>query len=171
MRRAIALKQQAAIGLHRALQHGLHKAGTRHGAEQVNQALCFVADHFTQAGAFAGRVELHQINIGVAIHAVQQAQHPHINRLLPERQGAGHALQMVAKGAGLVPVLAHIACQHRGQHWPQFGIVVQPFFVQQRHGAFEQGAVKGMKFGTHGFSIVKGHFFGPWALNLSARSW
>ena len=145
LRLAFAVKQQAAIAGNGALKHGLHKPGARHGAEQVDQAFRLLADQFAQTGALAGRVELHQIDVGIAIHAVQQAQHAHMHRLLPERQGAGHALQMMAKGAGLVPVLAHIARQHDRQHRAQVGIVVQPFFVQQRQGAFEQGAVKGMK--------------------------
>ncbi|MNT68041.1 hypothetical protein D3C72_2062370 [compost metagenome] len=80
---------------------------------------------------------------------MQQAQQAHIARLLPQGERPGHAHQVVAKRAGLVPVLPHVAGQHGGQHGGQVGVPGQPLFVQHWQGAGQQFGVQGMKGQAH----------------------
>ena len=74
----------------------------------------------------------------------------HVARLLPHGQRARHAHQVVAEGAGLVPVLPHVARQHGGQHGGQLGVAVLPLVVEQRQGAGKQVSIQGVKRQGHG---------------------
>jgi len=85
---------------------------------------------------------------------VQQSQEPHLARLLPQGQRTRHAHQVVAEGAGLVPVLAHTACQHGGQHGRQIGIARQPVLVEQGLGAGKQVGIQSLKQGVHGKALA-----------------
>ncbi|MNL40411.1 hypothetical protein D3C87_1627560 [compost metagenome] len=76
---------------------------------------------------------------------MEQTQHAHFARLVPQRQRAVHAQQMVLEGAGLVPVFPGAAgeqqVQQRGQVGIDGGVVVS-----------EQGARVRVEFvvGGHG---------------------
>lgn len=92
-----------------ALQHGLHEFRARHGAEQTDPFLGFLAQRRAQRVALAFAVEQGEVHVLIAVHAVEQAQQPHFARLVPQRQRAVDAQQMVFEGAGLVPVFAGAA--------------------------------------------------------------
>jgi hypothetical protein len=120
----------------------LHELGAAHGAEQIDQMLGLLADQALELLALVAGIELDQIDKGIAVDAVQQTQLAHLPGLLPQRQRARHACQMVAKSAGLVPILAHAALQHHGQQRRQIGVTAQPFLVQQGLGALEQRLIQ-----------------------------
>ena len=139
---AVALDLQAAVGSQLARQQFLHKLGTAHGAEQIDQMLGLLPDQALELLTLVAGIELDQIDKGIAIDTVQQAQLAHLPGLLPQRQRARHTCQMVAKSAGLVPILAHTALQHHRQQRRQIGVTAQPFLVQQGLGAFEQHLIQ-----------------------------
>jgi hypothetical protein len=144
-RQPAVVQHHRPIGLDLPGQHPAHELRARGGAEHVHQLLGGLAHGALQARALARRVELDQIDKGIAVHAVQQAQQTHLARLAPQRQRARHAHQVMTEGAGLVPVLAHAARQHDGQHRRQLGVPRQPVVVQQALGAGKQVGVEALE--------------------------
>ncbi|MNV61043.1 hypothetical protein D3C71_1535350 [compost metagenome] len=105
-----------------ARQHRLHELRARHFAEQADPRFGFFAQHLAQRRAFTLAVKQRQVHVFVAVDAVEQTQHPHFARLVPQRQRAVHAQQMVLEGAGLVPVFAGAAREQQVQQCGQVGI-------------------------------------------------
>ena len=147
---AVAFDLHTAVSGDIARQQFLHELRAAHGAKQIDQMLGLLSHQRFQMLALIAGVELDQIDKGIAIHAVQQAQQAHLFRLLPQRQRARHAHQMVAKRARLVPVLAHATGQHHRQQRRQIGIAAQPFLIQQGLGPLEQVGLQCIERQSHG---------------------
>ncbi|CRE26758.1 Uncharacterised protein [Bordetella pertussis] len=117
-----------------ARQDALHELGARHGAEQVHPLLGFFAEVLAQGGALALTVEQRQVHVLVAVHAVEQTQQAHFARLVPQRQRAIDAQQMVLERAGLVPVFAGAARKQQFQQGGQVGVDGRVMIGQQGAG-------------------------------------
>ncbi|MNL26957.1 hypothetical protein D3C87_1485210 [compost metagenome] len=110
----------------------MHELRARHGAEEADPFLGFGAQHLAQRVAFALAVKEGEVHVFVAVDAVEQAQQAYFARLVPERQRAIDAQQVVLERTRLVPVFAGAAREQQVQQDRQVGIHCGIVVGQQR---------------------------------------